>query len=110
MPEVTPVWPALFETGRRSPARSWRPGAAGRCIRRSTLVRLATDEVAVVTHEHPGDPFRPQVKVLLDRLGASVERPTLVNTWEADARADFPSAVVEAVDPDGVGIDPLAHL
>jgi putative nucleotidyltransferase with HDIG domain len=75
-----------------------------------TLVRLATDEVAVVTHEHPGDPFRPQVKVLLDRLGAAVEQPPLVNTWGPDARGDFPSAVVEAVDPDSVGIDPLDHL
>src|SRR6476620_8120096 len=34
-----------------------------------TLVRLSTDEVAVVTREHPSDPFRPQVKILLDRLG-----------------------------------------
>jgi putative nucleotidyltransferase with HDIG domain len=75
-----------------------------------TLVRLATDEVAVVTHEHPADPFRPQVKVLLDRLGAPVEEPVLVNTWEPDARGDFPSAVVEAVDPDAVNLDPLAHL
>jgi hypothetical protein len=25
-----------------------------------TLVRLSTDEVAVVTHEHPSDPFRPR--------------------------------------------------
>ena len=32
-----------------------------------TLVRLNTEEVAVVTHEHPTDPFRPQVKILLDR-------------------------------------------
>jgi putative nucleotidyltransferase with HDIG domain len=75
-----------------------------------TLVRLATDEVAVVTHEHPGDPFRPQVKVLLDRLGAAVEQPPLVNTWEADARGDFPSAVVEAVHPANIWIEPLAHL
>ena len=75
-----------------------------------TLVRLNTEEVAVVTHEHPTDPFRPQVKILLDRLGAAVETPTLVNTWEADVRGEFKWAVVEAVDPDTVSIDPLAHL
>ena len=75
-----------------------------------TLVRLNTDEVAVVTHEHPSDPFRPQVKVLLDRLGAPHETPLLVNTWEPDGRGDFRYAVVEAVDPDSVQIDPLAHL
>jgi putative nucleotidyltransferase with HDIG domain len=75
-----------------------------------TLVRLNTDEVAVVTHEHPSDPFRPQVKVLLDRLGAPVETPALVNTWEPDGRGDFSWAVVEAVDPESVQVDPLAHL
>ena len=75
-----------------------------------TLVRLDTDDVAVVTHEHPGDPFRPQVKVVLDRLGAAVESPYLINTWEADGRGDMKVAVVEAVDPDAVSIDPLAYL
>ena len=75
-----------------------------------TLVRLSTDEVAVVTHEHPTDPFRPQVKVLLDRLGERRESPILVNTWEPDERGDFPFAVVEAVDPDTVPIDGLDYL
>ena len=75
-----------------------------------TLVRLSTDEVAVVTREHPSDPFRPQVKILLDRLGERVEQPPLVNTWEADSRGDFPYAVVEAVDPDSVTIDPLTYM
>jgi putative nucleotidyltransferase with HDIG domain len=75
-----------------------------------TLVRLDTEEVAVVTHEHPSDPFRPQVKVVLDRLGEAIEAPFLVNTWEPDDRGDYKIAVVEAVDPDSVTIDPLAYL
>ncbi len=75
-----------------------------------TLVRLNNDEVALVTHEHPTDPFRPQVKVLLDRLGARVEEPMLINTWEPDERGDFKYAVVEAVDPDAVEIDPLTYM
>ncbi len=75
-----------------------------------TLVRLNTDEVGVVTHEHPSDPFRPQVKVLRDRLGAQVDDPILINTWEADDRGDFKYAVVEAVDPDAVDIDPLKYM
>ena len=33
------------------------------------LVRLNTDELAVVTAEHPTDPFRPQVKIIIDRDG-----------------------------------------
>jgi putative nucleotidyltransferase with HDIG domain len=72
-----------------------------------TLVRLESDEVAVVTREHPADPFRPQVKVLLDRSGAAVENPELVNTWDAGPPA---RGVAEAVDPDTVGIDPLMFL
>jgi hypothetical protein len=75
-----------------------------------TLVRLNTEEIAVVTHEHPTDPFRPQVKVLLDAAGEPVELPRVVNTWEPDSRGDFCYAVVEAVDPDTVQIDPLAYM
>jgi putative nucleotidyltransferase with HDIG domain len=75
-----------------------------------TLVRLQSDEVAVVTHEHPTDPFRPQIKILRDADGAAVEDSTLVNTWETDSRGGFRYAVVEAVDPETVQIDPLAYL
>ncbi len=96
------------------------PAFNGRLLRRfinlmglfpvGTLVRLNTDEVAVVTHEHPTDPFRPQVKVLLDGTGQPVEVPALVNTWEPDRRGNFSYAVVEAVDPDTVQIDPLTYM
>lgn len=75
-----------------------------------TLVRLNTEEVGVVTHEHPTAPFRPQVKVLLDDKGVTFEEPALVNTWETDCRGEFSRAVVEAVDPDAVQIDPLAYM
>lgn len=75
-----------------------------------TLVRLSTEEIGVVTHEHPADPFRPQVKIVRDRDGRALEEALLVNTWEPDARGDFPWAVVEAVDPEATGIDPLAYL
>jgi putative nucleotidyltransferase with HDIG domain len=75
-----------------------------------TLVRMNTEQIGVVTHEHPTDPFRPQVKVVADRDGARIETPLLVNTWEADRRGDFAWAVVEAVDPDAAGLDPLTCL
>ena len=70
-----------------------------------TLVRLDSEEVGVVMKEHPTDPFRPQVKMLLDRTGAVLEQQPLVNTWERSALS-----VVEAVDPDTVSIDPLTYL
>jgi len=74
------------------------------------LVRLNTSAVAVVTAEHPSDPFRPQVKIVTDAGGAALETPLLANTWERDSRGDYPYAVVEAVDPDSVDIDPMAYL
>jgi putative nucleotidyltransferase with HDIG domain len=70
------------------------------------LVRLDTEELAVVTAEHPTDPFRPQVKILTDARGEPLEEPVLVNTWESGESR----AVVEAVDPDSVAIDPLQYL
>jgi putative nucleotidyltransferase with HDIG domain len=74
------------------------------------LVRLNTEEIAVVTAEHPTDPFRPQVKVIVDAKGETIETPFLANTWERDDRGAYPYAVVEAVDPDATDIDPLKYL
>ena len=96
------------------------PAFNGRLLRRfinlmgifpvGTLVRLTTGEVALVTHEHPSDPFRPQVKLLRDADGRTPEEPPLINTWETDAKGAFRYAVEEAIDPESVEIDPLAHL
>jgi putative nucleotidyltransferase with HDIG domain len=74
------------------------------------LVRMNTDELAVVTAEHPTDPFRPQVKLISNSLGEMLEEPQLANTWERDSRGEYPRAVVEALDPEALGIDPLKYL
>ncbi len=74
------------------------------------LVRLTTDELAVVTAEHPSDPFRPQVKILTNAMGEMLEESFLANTWERDGRGEHPRAVVEAVDPESVNIDPLKYM
>jgi putative nucleotidyltransferase with HDIG domain len=74
------------------------------------VVRLNTDEVAVVTAEHPNDPFRPQVKVVIDARGDRLEEPILVNTWERDGRGEYPRAAVEQIDPELLGLDPLTLL
>ena len=74
------------------------------------IVRLNTDEVAVVTAEHPTDPFRPQVKILFDTRGERLEEPILANTWERDDRGEYPRAIVEAVDAASLGLDPLTVL
>ena len=75
-----------------------------------TLVRLNTEELAVVTAEHPTDPFRPQVKILTNPHGETLEEPLLANTWERDSSGEHPRAVVEAVDPESVNIDPLTYM
>ena len=75
-----------------------------------TIVRLNTEEVGVVSAEHPEDPFRPQVKILYDGRGEQLETPFLANTWERDHRGQFPRAVVETVDPDSIELDPLTVL
>ena len=75
-----------------------------------TIVRLSTEEVGVVSAEHPEDPFRPQVKILFDARGERLEHPILANTWERDWRGEFARAVVESVDPDSVELDPLTVL
>ena len=75
-----------------------------------TLVRLNTEELAVVTQTHPDDPFRPQVKLITDGHGDRLELPLLTNTWDRDSRGNFARAVVEAVDGNEVGVDPLTYL
>ncbi len=75
-----------------------------------TLVRLNTEDLAVVTAEHPTDPFRPQVKIVMDRNGDVLEQPPLANTWDRDSRGEYRYAVVEAVDPESVTLDPLTYL
>ena len=74
------------------------------------LVRLSTGELAIVTAEHPTDPFRPQVKIIMDAEGELLEDPLLANTWELDGRGEHARAVVEAVDPEPRGIDPLTFM
>ena len=78
--------------------------------KRYEVVRLNTDELAVVTAEHPSDPFRPQVKIISDGKGEMLEEPLLANTWERDDRGEHTRAVVEAIDPEKMGIDPLKYL
>jgi putative nucleotidyltransferase with HDIG domain len=75
-----------------------------------TLVKLNTEELGVVTQTHPDDPFRPQVKLITNTKGEQLEVPLLTNTWDRDARGEFPRAVVEAVDGAQAGIDPLTYL
>src|SRR4029079_14870758 len=72
-----------------------------------SLGRLSTDDLAVVTAEHPTDPSRPQVKIIVDEQAHTREDLMLTHTWERDSGGEHPRAVVEAVDQETVDIDPL---
>jgi hypothetical protein len=55
------------------------------------------------------DPYRPQVKVIVDRAGSRLGLPYEVNLWE-QTEAGSASTIVAPVDPASMGIDPLTLL
>ncbi|MGE3959216.1 MAG: HD-GYP domain-containing protein [Vicinamibacterales bacterium] len=74
------------------------------------LVRLTTEEVALVVRTHAPDPFRPHVRILIDRHGTRLATPIDVNLWEAADQGALAPAITGPVDPTSVGIDPLSLL
>jgi putative nucleotidyltransferase with HDIG domain len=74
------------------------------------LVRLNTDEVAVVLRVYAPDPHRPRVRVVLDPSGARVNKPYDVNLWEHESGGRWPTSVVSPLDPAAHQIDPLAIM
>jgi len=71
------------------------------------LVRLNTGEVAVVRQVHAPDPYRPQVRVLIDREGRRLEMAYELNLWEAAEDPARPTSIVAPLDPAGYQFDPL---
>src|SRR5712691_1791640 len=74
------------------------------------LVRLNTDEIAVVLRVHAPDPYRPKVKVLFAPDGSRLELPRDINLWEAEGESEQPSSVIAPLNPADYGIDPLAFV
>jgi putative nucleotidyltransferase with HDIG domain len=72
------------------------------------LVLLDSGEVAVVLKPHAPDPYRPQVRVLIDREGQSMPTPRDLNLWEL--REDESRSILKPLNPAQYGIDPLVHL
>ena len=71
------------------------------------LVRLNTGEVAVVMTVYAPDPYRPHVRVLIDRDGKRLELPVELNLWETDDDPRRPASVVAPLDPADYQLDPL---
>ncbi|MGC4083097.1 MAG: hypothetical protein QM736_13555 [Vicinamibacterales bacterium] len=74
------------------------------------LVRLNTDEVAVVVRTHAPDPFRPRVRIFIDRHGTRLTSPIDVNLWELADDGELAPRIVRPLAPVDVGINPLSLL
>jgi putative nucleotidyltransferase with HDIG domain len=72
------------------------------------LVRLNTGEMAVVVKPYAPDPYRPRVRIIRDRAGAALDRPVVLNLWEASAEDTL--SIEAPLDPAAWGIDPLSYL
>jgi putative nucleotidyltransferase with HDIG domain len=74
------------------------------------LVRLNTEEIAVVLRVHAPDPYRPRVRILIGREGNRLELPTDLNLWEVEPDSGRPSTIAAPVDPAQYEIDPLNYM
>jgi len=72
-----------------------------------TLVRLNTGEVAVVMNVYAPDPYRPHVRVLIDREGRRLELTVELNLWEKSDDPQRPASIVAPLDSANYQFDPL---
>jgi len=71
------------------------------------IVRLDTGDVAVVLKIYAPDPYRPRVRVMIDRDGKRLDLPHEVNLWESAEDPLRPASVVAPLDPRDYQFDPL---
>ena len=71
------------------------------------LVRLNTGEVAVVMNVYAPDPYRPHVRVLIDRESRRIDLPYELNLWETSEDPQRPASIVAPLDPADYAFDPL---
>lgn len=74
-----------------------------------TMVRLNTNEIAVVTAPNSKDPTHPEVRLVFDRLGRKVEGGREFLLTEVDEKG-WRRSVVSVVDPIARNIDPSAYM
>jgi len=74
------------------------------------LVKLNTGEIAVVLKVYAPDPYRPQVRVLIDRSGTPLDVPFELNLWEDSEDPQRPKSVIAPLDPTDYNLDPLTLM
>jgi len=72
-----------------------------------TAVRLDTGAIGVVLAVHAPDPYRPRVRVVVDREGRRLPLPQDVNLFEESGDDERPRTVVAPVEGATYGFDPL---
>jgi putative nucleotidyltransferase with HDIG domain len=72
------------------------------------LVRLNSGDVAVVLRTYAPDPYRPRVRILIDRAGKRIEHPLELNLW--DVPEDESQSIQAPLDPAAYDFDPLTYL
>jgi putative nucleotidyltransferase with HDIG domain len=75
-----------------------------------TLVRLTGGETGVVVQTHLTDVYHPMVRLVTDRAGYRVAEPAVVDTSLRGTDGEPLVDVLEALDPEQVGIDPLTAM
>jgi HD-GYP domain-containing protein (c-di-GMP phosphodiesterase class II) len=75
-----------------------------------TLVRLATGEVAVIYEPGESDAMWPRVKVIRDPEGGAVEPRIVDLVYLKDKIGETGQAILEALHPASLGIDPQEYL
>lgn len=74
-----------------------------------TLVRLNTNEIAIVTAPNPKEPVRPRVRLIFDRLGKKVEGVQEFLLTETDEKG-WRRSVLSVVDSVARNIDPSIYM
>ena len=74
------------------------------------LVKLSSNEVAVVLKIHAPDPYRPKVRVLFDQSGSRLDLPYERNLFESLPQGPPTPTVVAPLNPAEYGIDPLNFM
>jgi putative nucleotidyltransferase with HDIG domain len=71
------------------------------------IVKLNTGEVAVVMNVYAPDPYRPHVRVLINKEGKRLDLTYELNLWEKSDDSRRPSSIAAPLDPADFQFDPL---
>lgn len=75
-----------------------------------TVVRLSTNEIAIVLQVHAPDPHRPRVRILRDTQGRRVPSEPTRHLWETDGGAEDDVHVTAPLNAGDYGVDPIEYL